>query len=348
MKESTRNIAIGLTVIAALVLLGGMILIFAGLPGPLQTGYKIKLHFPGAANAHKGDGVHLNGMPVGKIIELRFTEGNPRKGVTFVARIDRDTRVPGNVRAYIVTKGLAGGTYLDLRSDGPERIDPATGKPMEFLPKDYDGAIEGTIRTGLPIPAELTDAMAAVAALAKNLNIMVGTKDDLVPSPDTRPSLFTAVATLNRVLSGIERVFGNVKTEKNLEQILANLAEATGQATEAMEAFEAFALEAKEATQEAKKTFQGATATVTTAREQIDRLAEKLIEDAEKLSVLLTTINKVAMKMDAGKGTAGRLLNDPKLYNNLLEATRQIGQLLKEFRELVKAWKEGGVGIKLK
>lgn len=46
MKESTRNIAIGLTVIAALVLLGGMILIFAGLPGPLQTGYKIKLHFP--------------------------------------------------------------------------------------------------------------------------------------------------------------------------------------------------------------------------------------------------------------------------------------------------------------
>jgi len=347
MKETTRNIAIGLTVIVALGLVCGMIVIFAGLPGPLHGGYRIKLHFPGAADAHEGDQVHLNGMPIGKIVDMYFTGGDARKGVTFVARVDPGTRIPGNVRALIVSKGLAGGAYLDLRPDGPERIDPATGKPLAFLPKDYDRPIEGTIHTGLPIPAELTDAMAAVSQLAKNLNAMVGKQGDLTPSPDTPPSLFTAVGTLNRVLSGIERVFGNVKTEKNMEAIMANLAEATAQATKAMEAFEAFAAEAKETAREAKRAFQGATTTVAATRKQIERLAEKLVEDAEKVSELLTSINKVAMKVESGKGSAGRFLNDPRLYNNLLEATRQIGELVKEFRELVRLWKQRGVGIKL-
>jgi phospholipid/cholesterol/gamma-HCH transport system substrate-binding protein len=348
MKESTRNIAIGLTVIVALGMVCGMILIFAGLPGPLHGGYRIKLHFTGAANAHEGDQVHLNGMPIGKIADIYFTDGDARKGVTFVARIDRGARIPGNVRAYIVSKGLAGGAYLDLRSDGPERIDPATGKPLAFLPKDFDQPIEGTIRTGLPIPDELTDAMTGVSELAKNLNALVGKQDDLTPSPDTLPSLFTAVGTLNRVLSGIERVFGNVKTEKNMEAIMANLAEATAQATKAMEAFEAFATEAKETAQEAKRTFQSATTTVAATKKRIEQLAEKLVEDAEKVSQVLTSVNKLVMKVESGKGSAGRLLNDPKLYNNLLEATRQIGELVKELRDLVKLWKQRGVGIKLK
>ena len=44
---------------------------------------------------------------------------------------------------------------------------------------------------------------------------------------------------------------------------------------------------------------------------------------------------------------AGALINDPKLYNNLVEATRQMGQLMKEMRELVNKWKEQGLFLKL-
>ena len=74
--------------------------------------------------------------------------------------------------------------------------------------------------------------------------------------------------------------------------------------------------------------------------------AGKLIESADELSVLLATLNKAAAKIESGKGTAGKLLNDPKLYNTLLEVGDQMTRLLKEFRQLVEKWKTSGLGIR--
>ncbi len=50
MTPNARNIAVGLTVIVALAMLGGMILIFAGLPQMFQAGYEIKI-INGSANS---------------------------------------------------------------------------------------------------------------------------------------------------------------------------------------------------------------------------------------------------------------------------------------------------------
>ena len=151
MTENARNILIGLTVLVALALLGGMILIFAGLPGPFQTGYRIRLRFASTGNAQEGDTVHLNGLPVGKITEIHFADGDPRKGVTMVARIDRGVSIPANVRAYISGKGLAGGAFVDLKPEGPDRIDPKTGKPMDLQPL---GLVPGEIKSGIQVSDE--------------------------------------------------------------------------------------------------------------------------------------------------------------------------------------------------
>ena len=54
------------------------------------------------------------------------------------------------------------------------------------------------------------------------------------------------------------------------------------------------------------------------------------------------------VKIESGEGSAGKFINDPKLYNNLIEVSDQMTQLLKEFRQLVKKWKASGLEIKLK
>ena len=98
----------------------------------------------------------------------------------------------------------------------------------------------------------------------------------------------------------------------------------------------------------AKKTVNNVTTMAAHIGGRTDTLVGKLIEDAERISRLMTTINKVVLKIDDGKGTAGMFINDPRLYENIVEASRQMTNLIKDFRQLVELWKKKGVQIKLK
>ena len=365
MSEQRRNVAVGLTVIGALVLLGAMIVIFAGVPQMFQGGYELRLLFDSTHDAHEGDAVHLRGCRVGRIVRIDFTEGDPRKGVTITARIDGDVNLPGDTKAYIFSKGVTGGGYLELKPEGEARIDPRTGQPVEFLPKDGSVVIKGAHRgTGLlpgdllekakhaldgleELAAVLKPALRDFGALSRNLNELVGP-----PTPTTAPAapqeheglplatapapkgLRATLAKLEAALDAVSAVLGSTDNQANLKTSLDNLARASEKSAEAMTALKAFAEKARTAVDDVAKPASAA--------------AERLMGSAEKLSATLVTINQAARKVAAGEGTVGRLLNNPKLYNNLVEATEQMGELVQELRDFVRIWKERGIPIQLK
>jgi methyl-accepting chemotaxis protein len=143
---------------------------------------------------------------------------------------------------------------------------------------------------------------------------------------------------------------------------MAGLAKATAKAGDAMDALKQFARESSKTAEEVRKGVAEARRAIAQAGKaadkfgtladrtdrRIEQLSEKLIDDAEQLSKLLSSINRVATKIDAGKGSAGQLLNDPKLYNDLLDATDRLSRLLKEAQELFAEWKKNGVPLKIK
>lgn len=301
---------VGVAVIVALGLLGAMILVFAGLPGILQRGYEIKMHFPSTADARQGDPVHLVGIRIGRITDIGFADGDPRKGVTFTARIDGDTKIPGNVNAYIFSKGIAGGAYVELKPDGKERFDPRTGRAMHFLPTDRPVIIKGTLKTSM-LPEELKDGLKGISKLAENLNELLAPARPAEQGkaatqrartrPATQQGLKGTIAKLNQTLDALNEVL----SKKNRANLAASL-------------------------------------------NNVNDLTRKLLGIAEKLSSTLDGINRTVTKIEAGEGSAGKFINDPRLYNTLLEASQQLSLSLKEFRQLLKQWKEKGVGIKLK
>jgi len=358
MKETSRNVAVGLTVLVALGLLAAMILIFAGLPQAFQGGYVITMLSQATYDVHDGDSVYLSGIRVGRITDIRFTHPNdPGGGVTFVARIEADINVPANAKAIVFTKGFTGSAYLELQAEGLLPVDPQTGKPVKYLPTDDSAVVSVVRREGGLIPDELREGLDKLSRLADTLNRMLAAEEGSVPTspmemptrPATMPGGFRgALARLNRTLDALHAVLGDVENQSNLKTSLANLARATSSAADTMESLQAFAAEGRRAAAAAGETLQDVRQTSTTARQRVDELAVKLIEDAEKISAFLTTLNQAAAKIDSGEGTAGKLLNDPKLYNDLVEATRQMAELLKEFRTLLDGWKQSGVPLKLK
>ncbi len=381
MTERTRNLAVGLTVLVAFAMLGGMVLLFTGLPEIFRGGRVLRMNFNATHDVRVSDWVHLAGMRVGKVTDISFAGADPRDGVIITARIDEGVRVPANVEPQIHTRGVIGGAYLTLAPVGEPRTDPATGEPMAFLPPDYDAVLHGRHIGSSMMPKALTEGLESLSELAKNLNELIAPSAATQPStgPATAPatrralppegSVRGAIVRLSRALEGIDRFLGDRQAGKDFKVTMANLAEATGKASAAMTALRDFAdsagraaddmsdtiAEAKSTVGDVRKIVKGIGGTIDkyskladTADRNVAELSGKLSDSAEKLSKLLMTINRIATKIEAGEGTAGRLVADPKLYQRMTEASAELANLLKDFRGLVEQWKRQGVGIKLK
>ncbi|MGA2264907.1 MAG: MlaD family protein [Phycisphaerae bacterium] len=345
MTDRTRNIAVGLTVIIALGLLGMLILIFTGIPQLLQTGYIVAMRFDSTHDMTVGDDVYLHGIRVGKIIGVNFTEtADPAKGITVTARIDRSIRLPANTQATVFSKGMVGKGYLDLVPEGPMPISSQTGQPR-YLPDDGSAVLEGVARGNGLFPPELNETMMNVSKLAKTLNeALAPTTGATAPAgATTEPSagLRGTLERINRTLDDLHAIFGNVQNQENMEALMARTADAAGKATDAMEALKDFAQQAKESTRQI-------TGIATDSSQKINALADKLIQDADDLSRLMVTLDRAARKIDSGQGTLGKLVNDPQLYETMVTATNQLSDLLLEARKLIEAWRATGVEMKFK
>ena len=343
MTENKRNVMVGIMVLIALGILGVLILIFTGLPQMFMRGNVVIIRFDNTHGLIPGDTVHLLDKDVGRVTDVGFTDGDPRKGVTVKARIDSGIRLPSNVQASVHSRGITGKGYLSLWPSGPLRKNPETGEEMQFYPKNMVVELVGTPHTGGGMfPEELKDAIKDFGKLATNLNRLLEgdpgaaeptTKPTTTPVTATSqpadgektpsPGLLGTITRLNRTLDAVYEVAGNPDNQANMKKTLKNLSDASDDLKLFMTA--------------ANKTMANA-----------DELTRKLITDAGEIGLLITAFRKTAEKMNDGKGTIGMMLNDPKLYNNLLSITAQLEELTKDFRRLADKWEKTGVGIKIK
>ncbi len=383
MNTHRRNMLVGLTVLIALGLIAAMIIIFAGLPEQFRGGYRVTVTADSTHDVQPGDAVYLRGMKVGYVTSVDFIDpANPLAGVKFVLYVNDDVRLPGNSRVYFFTKGLVGTAYVAIKAEGPPEIDPQTGRELAWLPRDGSATIPSVHDpgSGSLIPPELQqtlgklgDGIDEFSKLAKTLNELIAPAEGTSATQDGTGTLTTTtapadpdgpgkpanlretLARLDRTLSAMETILGDPENQQNLKASLANLAQASKQASDAMKAVIAFAKEAELAARDARTVTTQATATLESVRTAADtadtemkRLSAQFVTDAEKAAELLATINRAASKLESGEGTAGKLLNDPKLYNSLLETSQQLTKLMKQLREIADQWKEQGVPLKLK
>jgi len=106
--------------------------------------------------------------------------------------------------------------------------------------------------------------------------------------------------------------------------------------------------EARSAVAVSKTTMKDVSAATTRASDRFEELTGKLIADADRLGEVLTSLQQSVHRIEAGEGTAGKLVNDSRLYEDLLAATRRLGETLDTFQDLLEQWKAKGVAIKLK
>lgn len=75
-------------------------------------------------------------------------------------------------------------------------------------------------------------------------------------------------------------------------------------------------------------------------------LSARFVSTGDQIDAVLEGLNGAIAKASTGEGTMGRLMNDPKLYNDLSESAERLSQTLRDLQALVRRIRDEGLEVR--
>ncbi|HOK96200.1 MAG TPA: MlaD family protein [Anaerohalosphaeraceae bacterium] len=155
-------------------------------------------------------------------------------------------------------------------------------------------------------------------------NGKVGTTSDFFP-PQIQAKLENLVDSIAALADNANQIIGDQDNQTNIKKMLANIEAATAQADTTLKSIQQFS---------------------DTGNEKVRQISDKIGLAAEQLEGALSEFRQVMAKIESGQGTAGKLLNDGRLYENLIESSRELQMALQQIKEWAADAREKGIRIK--
>jgi phospholipid/cholesterol/gamma-HCH transport system substrate-binding protein len=322
-----RNILVGVVVLGALCFLGWMILKFGDQPAKLFAKPTMPVTFIAqrADGVAEGSPVLYQGVNVGRVTAVKRSENG--KDVTIEAQVDVAPPLPANVEGAIVAQSLLGaGAGISLQLTGPEPTGQLAANSslkaryvgLEMLPPEF---------------AQLAAELRLSAVQFRESNII--------------EHLDKQVLKAGEVMDSVKSLLDDKEMRADLKQSLANTKEVTESAKRISANLEKVSGEIEKLTVEAKGTVGQAKVTLTKADEQIADITKQVGQRLTQVAKLLDTFQSISNKIDAGRGTAGQLVNDQRLYESLVATSRELNATIADLKRLVEQWEQEGISFKL-
>lgn len=307
--ESTqrkRNIIVGIFAITALCAFAWMVFKFGDLPVFVSKykSFRVIVQFPMAPGVQENTPVRFCGYQIGRVTEVRrpeiMKEVNSDRfyhQTAVVLSIDKGyDNIPDDVEVKLMTRGL-GSSYIELKLKHFDVMEPN----KEFL-------VDGSLLQG-----------------------STGITSEFFPE-ESQEKLEELVDGISSLIKNVNDVLGDPNSKDNFKTILANVSEATEQATETLKGFQEFSA--------------AGAATLRNADTNIAEVSAAMVRTSEELSKTIVQLRLVLEKVNTGQGSAGRFVNDGRLYENLLENTWQVQLFLEELKSFITEVNEKGLRSK--
>lgn len=307
--QRRRNLSVGVFVVVGLCALVWLVFKFGDLPIKVSEirSFEVIVQFPTAKGVDKNTPVEFCGYQIGTVTNVMAPERLPdqQTGLVYhqtrvVLSIDKKyVDIPSNVDVKLVTRSLAS-SIIELVSD------PA--RPC--LPRDPNRPETKFLMGGMLLQGS------------------TGMTSEFFPA-ESQKKFEDLVDSFSSLVKNANDILGDQSTKQNFKSILANLSDATEQATDTLKQIQELSA-------------AGIT-TLKNADSAVDKLALAMIGTTEQLSRAIAQLRIILDKINEGQGTAGKLVNDGRLYESLLETTEQLQTLLAELKSLVTQVKEKGL-----
>jgi len=144
-----------------------------------------------------------------------------------------------------------------------------------------------------------------------------GSTSEFFP-PEVQKKLEDLVDVITALATNANQIIGDKDNQANIRKTLAAVSEATAQATETLKSLQQFT----------------------------DVGGEQLVRIADNLDTAFAEFGHVFAQINAGQGTAGRLIKDDRLYENLVDSTLELQLALDQIKKWAADARDRGLRIK--
>lgn len=237
--------------------------------------------------------VTMNGFKIGKVQKINFNSKNTRELLVDII-IDNDVVFPKTSLAELYETGLIGGKAIAIIPDYKNDSTIA-------LDGDY---LKGVIKPGLTelVNQILPQVQLQIEAVMKNAEIVLQNINTLFDD-ETKKELKSSIEDFSNLTSSLS------ETSDEISKLIANNSE---NLTNSLSDFRS-------------------------ASNNIKSITDSLNSDDIKsmttnLNSLVNNLNSITTSLKNSEGTAGKLINDKSIYDNLENATNQLNRLIEDIK----------------
>ncbi|MGN6185979.1 MAG: MlaD family protein [Thermoanaerobaculia bacterium] len=369
-EKTTR---VGLLVSGALIILM-VFLFFIGSEQKIfarKNEYEVRLE--NVTGLAEGNPVRMSGVTIGTIRDIKLPFDPKQKQVEILVMIDRKyaERVRGDSRIRLKKLGLlTGDSYIDV-TPGTPRFPPL--EPGSIIPSQRQTDVESIISSGEDLMDNFVQISYSLKNVLQRIDRGEGLLGELTTSPDTKQRVTdTLLTTLNKTNAALTHMesgkgvmgkliyddaYGDQLTQ-SLGSAANSLAAITGNVQRSFESNDG-AVPALMNDPEAKakiyavisnlQTTSDNLAKFTSSMQQGQGLVPRLLNDKEygdqaltEFTSLVRQLNEVVTKINNGEGTAGKVVNDPAIYESVNDILIGINES-KLLRWLIRNRQQAGI-----
>lgn len=258
--------------------------------GPIDTYFA---EYPNVQGLRESSLVTLNGVEVGKVLEITFNKDLSKKGMILVEfSAKADLKFSKNSIAKIYSSSIMGGKSLAIIPS----FDGESAKSGDYLQGVIEPDMFSTVANKLsPLQHKVEDVIVNADTLVRKLNNVLDAK--------TQTHLRASIAQLNEVIVNFNA------SSKAINQLVQNNQEKLG------------------------NTLANADKIAANLEKITDSLhAANFGLVIKDLETSVANINSIINSIKSGDGSLGKLVNDDKMYNNLTNASKELEELLREVK----------------
>lgn len=302
--------------------------------------YALKVNFPRAPGVKVDTPVRKNGVLIGRVTNVRLLRdrNQPDYGVQVDVAIDSRFPVYRDEVCRVGTGTLLGDAVLEWIPASPneqfsqEQL-PA-GATVNGIYQTDPLEVVADLQRGLnTVITSVTQTSNDIGNLSRRLDNLIGNNEDqinrlLTQSQDTLQKIGQAADNFNGLI-------GDEQLREELRRGLRELPQFAGEARVAAQKMqETLALLDRNL-----QNMEGFTKPLGERGEQMlnnaDQMFFRLSNSAENLDELLGNLVRFTRSMNNREGSLGRLLNDPTLYDDLVNLTGEVNRLAIELRPII-------------
>jgi phospholipid/cholesterol/gamma-HCH transport system substrate-binding protein len=298
-QQRFTEVKVGVFLLVALAVAIGLIMQFGKLTQFGKGTYEITVVFPNASGIIKDANVLYAGIVVGKVREMELDQTGALR-VKVKLAIKQGVKIRRDAQFIINQSGLLGDRFVDINPQGTT---------AEFIPPGAE--VEGTTTVDLnEAVRKAVDVLREASGTIQTINQAVKRIDEIVLSTQSLAHVTAALANVDATTSNTVALTASLGSI--VETNRAKVDEALTDLSKASKDFSA-------ASKRVEELVQRVDTLVVTNAPDVQAAITNLTASAERLNMILTRLEK-------GEGTAGKLLVDPKLHDDLLQLIEKINR----------------------